>query len=679
MSGSDPTPIRASAEDEIRAALDNPVDAPFLANEGDTGPELGGGDRMERPPFPPGCPVTPLGIASDISGTQKCYYLNWNGQLVGLEANNRHGKLGLIALFGPASDWLEANFPQWSKPVYEGRGNNRVCVRESEIVGFDQAEAARALIEECVRRGIFDPAGKMRGAGAHRQRGGGLALHCGDKLLVSRHYAINGELRDMVWLDPGQHDGHVYTAAAKIPRPSSDDAHPKCAEQLLALLMSWHWKRPLLDPRFLLGAIGASMIGGWLPWRPNVWITGQRGTGKSTINGERGVLDELFGEAQFRTANASAAAIRQTLKNSTVPVMFDELEASDDNRRVLEVVELARIASSGGKQHRGGQDQVAHEFTLRSAFWFSSINMPPLQAQDRSRLAILELKPLEDKPRRKGESGEPPNLPAMNLPRLGELLLRRMVDGFPRFEATKIKYHAALAAQGHGPRACDQFGTLLAGADVLLHDWVLPDDEEVAHWASLCRPDRMAEIADDVPDHVECLHHILSSEVQARGGDERVALGSWIGQAVAHVMGPLLSGAQVDERKGDDRAEGRLQQLGLKLVNPTLKAPAADGMDARWGAKTFDHEEPGFLAIADRHQGLDNLFRGKKWQSGVWRQSLARYEGAIAGVDIKFGHVKSRAVLVPLWQVLDEEELPNASRREACEAWLAAKAKGGAA
>ncbi len=671
MSDPDPAPFG-----DIRDALDNPLDAPAMAPPGDYGPELGSDDNPggERPPFPRDCPVTPLGISSDIAGSQKCYYLNWNGQLVGLEANNRHGKLGLIALFGPASDWLEANFPQWSKPIYEGRGKDRVCVRESEIVGFDQAEAARALIEECVRRGIFDPANKMRGAGAHRQRGGGIVLHCGDKLLVSRHYATTGELRDMIWIEPGLHDGFVYTASAPIPRPHHEAAHPRSAEKLLKVLMTWHYKRPLLDPRFLLGAIGGSMIGGWLPWRPNIWITGGRGTGKSTLNGEHGLLDELLGAAQFRTANASAAAIRQTLKNSTVPVMFDEIEASEDNRRVKEVVELARIASSGGKQHRGGQDQQAHEFTLRSSFWFSSILMPPLEPQDRSRLAIIELKPIEEKPRKPGETIEPPQLAKMNLPPRGAELLRRMIDGLPRLEATKAKYHAALADVGHGPRACDQFGTLLACADVLLHDWdtadELPDDEEVAHWASLCRPDRMAEIADEITDHDACLNHILTSEVQARGGDEREALGSWIGRAVAYVAAPLIEGVTA----GDERADKRLQQLGLKLVNPRWK-PGKDGKPGSWGAVAFEHQDPGYLAIANNHQSLARLFQGTKWL-GVWKQSLARSPGAKENVDVKFGHVKSRAVLVPLWHVLDEEELPNASKRAAAEAWLLEQMKG---
>jgi hypothetical protein len=73
--------------------------------------------------------------------------------------------------------------------------------------------------------------------------------------------------------------------------------------------------------------------------------------------------------------------------------MIDEAEAGADNRKITEVVELARVASSGDKMHRGGQDHQAHEFTLQSPFWFSSINIPPLEGSDRSRLAILELRP----------------------------------------------------------------------------------------------------------------------------------------------------------------------------------------------------------------------------------------------------------------------------------------------
>lgn len=656
----------------IAEALDNPQPAPQLAHPGDLGPELA---RHERPPFPPSCPVRPLGISSGIDGSQRCYYLNYNGQLVGLEANNRHGKLGLIALFGPASDWLEANFPQWSKPVREMDPQTKkwVTVKESEIVGFDQAEAARALIEECVRKGIFDPAGRMRGRGAHRLgAGAGLVLHCGDKLLVSDLKA-DGGIKGWRWIDPGVFERYVYQAAEPIPRPHYEAVHPAAAEKLLRLLFTWQWKRELLDPRFVLGAIGASMLGGALRWRPNVWITGGKGTGKSTLNGKDGVVHQLFGEGVFRTGNASAAGIRQSLKNSTVPVMFDEIEASTNNSRVTEVIELARIASSGDTMTRGSADHTAQEFTLQSCFWFSSINIPPLQPQDRSRLAILELEPFP-------AGSVPPDFRKINLPEIGRQLARRMVDGWHRLEATKLRFHAALAGVGHDNRACDQFGMLLACADVLLNDHDtadgLPDDEEVNHWAGMCRPQRMAEISESTPDHEACANHIITSMVQARGGDEREMLGSWIGKAVAHAVTPGLA-----EGIAADRSADRLQQMGLKLVHaryhPETRDAAGKVKPARWGASAFDDAQvPAFLAVAREHQGLARLFEGTLWQQSVWYQSLKRTPGAIENVKIKFKSASLTAVLVPLHAVLDEDDLPAGSRREAAEAWRAAQMQG---
>lgn len=645
--------------DVIAEALDNPAPAPSFAAPGDVGPDSAR-DGYERPTLDAGCPVKPLGIRSDISGSQTCYYLDTNGQLVGLEAGNRHGKNSLIALFGPKSDWLESHYPQWSKPVteYDRSTKTHTIIKPSQIIGFDQAEASRALIEECMRRGIFDPTGKMRGRGAHQTREGGLVLHYGDKILATQH-RTDGSIKGWQWLEPGRHDGFVYPRGPSMPRPLAEDASTKPAIKLNRLVSSWNWKRPLLDPRLLLGWIGAAMVGGALPWRPNIWITGARGTGKSTLNGEDGVLDRIFGDGLMKTGNASAAAIRQTLKNSTIPVVFDEIEASADNRRVTEVVELARVSSSGAKIYRGGQDHQAQEFTLRSCFQFSSINIPPMEPQDRSRLGILELKPF-------APGSIPPDLEDYHLPLLGKHLMRRMIDGWSRFRATLKRYQRALASAGHDNRACDQFGTLLACADLLIND-DLPDDEELAHWVGLCDRHQMVEIADATSDNRACMDHILTSLAQARGGDEREALATWIGRAVSAAANP----------DSMDRSAERLQQIGLKVVNARYH-PAADGKPARWGAAEYMPGEPGYLAVAGHGQGLSAIFAGTKWQGGVWRQSLARTEGCIEPVKIKFGKSSLTGVLVPLAAVLDESELPKASLPAAVAEWRA-KQGGGAA
>lgn len=653
---------------DIRAALDNPSPAPVLAEEGSTVSDTG---EHGRPGFPPGGPVKALGITSDISGSQRCFYLNFNGQLVGLEANNRHGKLGLIALYGPASDFLEANWPQWSKPVREQDPQSKqwVVVKESEIVGFDQAEAARCHIEECIRQGVFDPAGRMRGRGAHRLRDGrGLVYHAGDKVLASV-LRPDGSIKSWTWIDPGLFERYVYQAGEAIPRPWHESPGEGAAVQVLALLRRWAWKRELLDPRFVLGAIGASMLGGALPWRPHLWITGDRGTGKSTLNGKMGLVHRLLGEGLYRTSDTSAAGIRQSLRNATVPVMIDEREAEKDNRRNEELIALARVASSGDVMTRGSSDHTAQEFTLQSCFWFSSILIPPLLPQDRSRLAICELEPLP-------QDAEKMDLEAVNLPELGRKLFRRMVDGWPRLAATKGRFHDALQAVGHDSRACDQFGTLLACADVLLNDHDtadgLPDDEEVAMWATRCRPHRMTEISDQVPDWQACANHIVTTIVQARGGDDREMLGTWIGDSVEYVVRPLLT---EDGGARAEKAAKRLQQQGLKLVHAKWHPEAmVDGKlrPGRWGAAGYDDKGlPGFVAVAREHQELHRHFKDTVWQGGVWYQSLKRTPHAIEGVKVKFAHASLNAVLVPLYAVLDAEELPEACTPGALGKWMA--------
>jgi hypothetical protein len=176
----------------------------------------------------------------------------------------------------------------------------------------------------------------------------------------------------------------------------------------------------------------------------------------------------------------------------------------------------------------------------------------------------------------------------------------------------------------------------------------------------------MAEITETTADHEACLNHILTSTAQARGGDEREALGTWVGRVVSLVQAPTEDFDMVD------RAHRRLEQIGLRVVNAVYH-PEERGVEfvkpARWGATKFSKMEPGFLAVAQGHQGLAKIFEGTTWQGSVWYQALKRVPGAIEGVKAKFGKVSLRAVLVPLWALLDDEDLPAASKQNAHAAW----------
>lgn len=618
---------------DISAAIDGAQDAPQLADEGDLRP-FGGyddGDDMDAPPLPRDCPIACLGVLD-----QKCWYLDINGQIIGLDMGNRHGKNSLVGLFGAKYNWLELNYPQWSAPKTDKKSGE--IIEPPRITGFKQDEASRALIIECTRRGIFDPAGRIRGAGAHRGDNDALILHLGNQVMRKR-LRLNGDGDDIEYYPTGQHGNHVYPSAAAIAAPWPEPAPVQVGEQLRAMVASWAWKRPLLDPRLVVGAIGASFIGGALDWRPNIWITGGRGTGKSTLNGKRGLLDQLVGKGALRSADTTAAGIRQRLRNSTVPVFLDELEAEEDQRRTKTILELARVSSSGDDAHRGGQDHQAMEFTLQSVFWASSILIPPMEPQDRSRWAVCALNPLPS-------TAKVPDFKAARLPEMGKKILRRMVDGWARWDATLAAYRDALSAMGHKARACDQFGTLLACADLVLYD-ELPDEETVEQIASLCEVRLLREVADSAEEHELCLTHLRTTMVQARGGDERESIGTWIGTAVQDLAG------LPDARTGFHR---RLQELGLKIVSATT-TPKGDT-----GSKIWEPGTPGYLAVANSHQAVAGMFQGKKWANGVWAQALGRCPGAIEGATVKFGPSSMRAVLVPLDEVIDESEIPASAR-----------------
>ena len=73
----------------------------------------------------------------------------------------------------------------------------------------------------------------------------------------------------------------------------------------------------------------------------------------------------IFGDALFHSSDTTAAGIYQRLAHDTRPVALDELEPGTDPRKIANVVQLMRDASSGAMGRRGGADGVAAEFQMR--------------------------------------------------------------------------------------------------------------------------------------------------------------------------------------------------------------------------------------------------------------------------------------------------------------------------
>jgi hypothetical protein len=586
-------------------------------------------EEPELPMLPADCPIVPLGVRG-----QKFFFLDELGQLIELAADKVAAK-GILAMLGRKNYLAETWWPRFGAPDKE--------TGLPKVTGWRPEQAALLLTCAASHEGVFDPVGKVRGRGAHLGANGELILHCGSKIYIG---SAPGEPEpERPWCDAGiVVDGKVYPRGAEVPKPAAGVYDKQLPMHIFRMLGSWHWARPI-DPVLLLGWIASAVYGGALRWRPHLWVTGDSAAGKSTL---QELLERVLGLWLLQSTDATEAGIRQILGYDTLPVALDEIEAEEDNRRANAIIKLARTGSSGGKGVRGGQDHQGHEFTSRSCFLFSSILMPPLLDQDRNRLAILELLELP-------KGAKPPVLDPREMAQAGQAILRRLVDGWPRFGSTLNEMRAALAKVGHNGRTADQFGTLLAGAYLLMEEDDLELEATALDWAAQLDARSLAEKAGQLSNALRCAGHLASSNLPPIGGETPASIASWC----------------LDQLNGDEdrwkRVKLRLGAHGMRVVRAVQEAPGPDD-DAR--AVKYKIGDPGgfqtpaaelYLAVACSSRGLDPLWRDSQWQgragaAGGWSQALGRIGGAIKGQKVRIGGEKPAVVLVPLGAIADLED-----------------------
>jgi hypothetical protein len=570
---------------------------------------------------------------------------------------------GLLALLC-GEEWLTEVFPQQKLVPGTGKGNTDP---QFYTDGFNQNDAQMAIIGACRVKGIFKPEGKIFGRGAHRGRDDDqqLLLHMGNKVLISSagdwrrgSGKVAKDRIDVRVERAGAIGGKYYPADDALPPPAAEASTRDEAEQLLKLFAKWYFVdggrdgKPGPAEYLLLGMVGQMFICGALNWRPHVWLAGPTASGKSSL---QRIIRAIHDDWVLRAEDASEAAIRQLLNNDTLAVMIDEAEAADNPERQRAMMNLAKKSSSGGKILRGGADHKGQEFTAQSAFLFSSVLHTPMLGEDRNRFAILDMRqvPAAIDPFEVG-----PLLPLWRM--VGRKMHRRMLEQWPRFEATLATYKREIHSHGYEGRWQDTYGTLLACADMLLFDEapahrVPADETDITEktWVRMVLPLMVRGKVESRPDNERVIAYLLSLTLPGSNGHAAETIGQWIVRA----MEPRTSdnGDEAISNPINEVARSRLKTVGLRLV---LLDKDKDGKVRLAGEPIINDWKNAYLAVAHATcVPLVELFKNSnEWRGGGWLQSMGKIEGVEKGLKMRFsGPNADNAIAIPLMALKEKE------------------------
>ena len=462
------------------------------------------------------------------------------------------------------------------------------------------------IVDESEKVGMVDLR-RLRGAGVWRD---------GDQIVVNDGAQIVTMAGERL-----EYDAFHSTACAEyIPSETrfGDMTGPESADAeglaLAALFGSLKFLRKL-DPVAALGWALIAPFGGLLKWRPHLWITGRRSTGKSTVLIEK-MIDPLLGEFAFiGSGRSSEPSIRRGMNLTARPGRFDEFDPGprapkSDLERMGKVIVLARNSScdSTAMTTLASGDTGNVTFVVRSCFLFASINLLEMDSAIESRVVRVEKLALsKDEIRAEIERMKRDCAHVMTDP---SRYRRRIFRAMPRILQDIDAVHPLLMSFVSDARQCDVIAPILAAA------WAVQSGESVMSdagraWVEELLDDLIREQEEHVEDEDRVIEHILQASIRTDDMKTRT-------------VSELLARADSSE-PGDARET--LERNGLKIAN----IKNGDGLSHR------------YLAIPQRSDSIARMLSGTPYESG-YDQQIQRHELCKAGeaTVVRMAHKNTR-------------------------------------
>jgi hypothetical protein len=375
-------------------------------------------------------------------------------------------------------DWCESNYGEPDKA-----GKLRV----------DYRALASDILRSIEKVGQFSP-DNIRGAGVWIDDKDKSALVVNSR----QFFRTDGKTMDRV-------GDYVYPAVGDLGiTKETPQATVEQMRELLKLLQGWDFSRDS-DAVMLLGWISLAYLCGALEWRPHCSVTGERGSGKSTLITL--FKDLLGGAAMSLDGGTSAAGIRAKMRRNSIAIILDEAE-SKDARKMTQHMNFFRTGSSGGTRLQSNQDQQSIEYTIRSIGMLSSIVPPVMEASDQSRFLFIQINGVKNKLVK-------PHLIADHeaAKALGKTMFSRTLNLWPRMSRAQQLIREVAYETLTDTRPVDTLSPCIAAAWCQINDAEMTIDDARQFLAEL---DLEADFErmDEIKDHEELFDHMMSSVIE---------------------------------------------------------------------------------------------------------------------------------------------------------------------
>lgn len=565
-------------------------------------PRARGGSRAPVPDDPTAentCPIVALGHRDGAF-----HFLDAVGQERKLTAKQLGGRADLSGLFVGDTSWLFRWFPKTKVLVSEDEFGNEKT--ETKVIGMQTAAAGEFLMGLCREAGLYGPHVVLRGAGVWQGENGEPVVHAGDQVRL-----------DGAWRKAGFRTGNqVWVSHPAGPRPDEAGAPATLAQELEARIRElWNFRHSG-SSIIVLGLMGIGYFGAAARWRPNGYLIGGTGSGKSLL------LDLLraFVPAHAYTTDTTKSGVENAIDGKPTGVFIDEAGDRVDQRGAQTLLDLVLSAASneGTKLWRGTADGKGRSAQVLCNVIMATVNPPDMGGGVRDRFTIVDMvKPGA------GEDHRAQMEAAIAWAKTrASALWGRALAAWDRWLLARDRFREALARAQCAAREMDQLGAILATWWVLVEDGVPSDAQALDGVGAIGDFVRGAEqvAREDGPRRM--LQHLAGSEIQLDRSTDRDLLGHLVERAFA-----------TDPNDNPDGARRTLGRYGIRVIlasdekdrqgRPIPRAGQGDGL---WFGRAMPT--------------LRGLFANTVWDGERWTYEMLRLESARkSGKNVRIGNV----------------------------------------